>query len=242
MANRQNLLDETDFETSARNSTAALSVSKSNSPLTEQTFKSLGTPQSAQASVVKSRQFIILCGMLGMLGWVYVFGIGMLIDSKPFRDALAKTIDWYVLFGAILTFTPTNVALLAIFAGFLGGCASLLMYSDYDPGALAKQNGKASIDLERLAYLQENPISSALRGFVVYLTFLAGTVFSASGAFATTTQDQYCRLAGAVAVLAFGVGYDPTVFRQVLSMVTRRADSGVKPNQPDRSPEAGQPK
>jgi hypothetical protein len=137
-----------------------------------------------------------------MLGWLYLFGVGMLIDSKPFREALTKTIDWYVLFGAILTFTPTNVALLAIVAGFLGGCASLLMYSDYEPTGLAKQNGKRSIELERLAYLQENPISSALRGFIVYLTFLAGTVFSATGAFAATTQDQYCRLAGAVAVFS----------------------------------------
>lgn len=222
MLNRQNLLDRPDFESARNDDSEAVAR----------------IVQPVKGEVVKSRQFIIVCGVLGMLGWLYLFGVGMLIDSKPFREALTKTIDWYVLFGAILTFTPTNVALLAIVAGFLGGCASLLMYSDYEPAGLAKQNGKRSIDLERLAYLQENPISSALRGFIVYLTFLAGTVFSATGAFAATTQDQYCRLAGAVAVLAFGVGYDPTVFRSVLSMVTRRADSGVKPNQPERSPEA----
>lgn len=222
MLNRQNLLDRPDFESARNDDSEAVAR----------------IVQPVNGEVVKSRQFIIVCGVLGMLGWLYLFGVGMLIDSKPFREALTKTIDWYVLFGAILTFTPTNVALLAIVAGFLGGCASLLMYSDYEPAGLAKQNGKRSIDLERLAYLQENPISSALRGFIVYLTFLAGTVFSATGAFAATTQDQYCRLAGAVAVLAFGVGYDPTVFRSVLSMVTRRADSGVKPNQPERSPEA----
>jgi hypothetical protein len=217
MSNRQYFLKDTVFET-ADNHDSAVAHSFSR------------TAQPAKVPVMKSRQFILLCGMLGMLGWLYLFGVGMLIDSKPFREALDRTIDWYVLFGAILTFTPTNVALLAMLAGFLGGCASLLMYSDYDPITLAKQNGKAPIDLERLAYLQENPISSALRGFIVYLTFLAGTVFGANGAFANTTQDQYCRLTGAVAVLAFGVGYDPTVFRQVLSLVTRRADSRSRSN------------
>jgi hypothetical protein len=165
-----------------------------------------------------------------MFSWLGVFGVGMLVNSKPFREQLARNFNWEILVKAIITFTPTNVAVLAILAGFLGGCASLLMYSDYDPSSIAKQNGNAPLDEERLAYLRENPISSALRGFVVYLTFLAGTVFGANSAFADTSQDQYCRLAGAVAVLAFGVGYDPTVFRQVISLVTRRAEGGAKLN------------
>jgi len=181
--------------------------------------------------MMKVRQLGIVCGTAGMLGWLTVFGVGMLVNSKPYRDQLSGNFDWKILVKAIITFTPTNVAILAILAGFLGGCASLLMYGDYDPTTAANQNGKAPIDEGRLAYLRENPIGSALRGFVVYLTFLAGTVFGANEAFATTTQDQYCRLAGAVALLAFGVGFDPTVFRQVISLVTKRADAGIKPNE-----------
>jgi hypothetical protein len=220
MSNRHNLVAD-DFGFQEKTDSPVVPERKGASP---------ATSIFGRVQPLKSRQFILLCGVAGMLGWVSVFGVGMLLDSKPYRDQLVKNFDWAILAKALITFTPTNVALLAMFAGFLGGCASLLMYSDYDPGVAQLKNGKTRIDEERLTYLQENPISSALRGFVVYLTFLAGTVFGASGAFSTTTQDQYCRLAGAVAILAFGVGYDPTVFRQVLSLVTRRADASSKPN------------
>jgi hypothetical protein len=235
MANRQNLL-EADFGVQRNDDpTTTATASHSGSQPTEKKFTEVATSFFAKVQAVRPRRLVFVCGIAGMLGWISVFGIGMLVNSKIYRDQLATNFDLATLAKAIISFTPTNVALLAMLAGFLGGCASLLMYSDYSVNNSAKQNGKAPIDLERLAYLQENPISSALRGFVVYLTFLAGTVFGASGAFANTTQDQYCRLAGAVAVLAFGVGYDPTVFRQVLSLVTRRAEPGVKPTQPDRS-------
>jgi hypothetical protein len=236
MSNRQNLL-EADFGRQKNNPTATETAPQSGSQPPEKKFADVATTFFAKVQAMKPRRLVFVCGIAGMLCWISIFGVGMLVNSKVYRDQLATNFNLAILAKAIISFTPTNVALLAILAGFLGGCSSLLMYSDCSANNGAKPNGKASIDLERLAYLQENPISSALRGFVVYLTFLAGTVFGASGAFANTTQDQYCRLAGAVAVLAFGVGYDPTVFRQVLSLVTRRTDSGPKPNQPDRSPE-----
>lgn len=230
MATLQNLLEPTDLENVEKRQIGSSFFDSSNFPVRQDKLTSTRGPAATDGQFMKPRQFVIVCAITGMLGWLYVFGVGMLVDSKPLREALAKTLDWEVLIGAILTFTPTNVALLAMLAGFLGGCASLLMYSDYDPSASAKQNGKALIDEERLAYLQENPLGSALRGFVVYLTFLAGTVFSATGAFTATTQDQYCRLAGAVAVLAFGVGYDPTVFRQLIGLAGRRTSVEIKAN------------
>lgn len=56
-----------------------------------------------------------------------------------------------------------------------------------------------------------------MRGFAAYLVFLSGTVLGANAAFDNPTQDQYFRMAGAVAVLAFALGYDPTIFRQFIS-------------------------
>ena len=156
---------------------------------------------------MKSRPGIITIGVMGMLCWVWVFGTGLLIASQPYRTQLSAGFDWWVLCKAILTFTPTNVALLSVLAGFLGGCSSLLLYSDYDsmnPDEL--KNSGPRIDEERLAFLRENPISSALRGFAVFLAFLAGSVVGTNAAFATPTQDQYCRMAGVVAILAFAVG------------------------------------
>jgi hypothetical protein len=95
------------------------------------------------------------------------------------------------------------------------------MYEHADPDSTTN-TGKQAIDEDRLAFLTENPISSALRGFFAYLAFLAGTVLGANAAFAVTTQDQYCRMAGAVAILAFVVGYDPTIFKQLISAVPRK--------------------
>ena len=85
------------------------------------------------------------------------------------------------------------------------------------------ESGKPLPDEERLAFLTENPVNSGLRGFAIYLTFLAGTVLGANQPFATTTQDQYCRMAGAVAILAFAVGYDPTFFRQFISALPKKS-------------------
>jgi hypothetical protein len=153
-----------------------------------------------------------------------VLGLGIFVASQPYRDQLAKAFEWGNLLKAILTYTPTNVALLSVLAGFLGGCSSLLLYEDAKPASTAvDESGKPLPDEERLAFLTENPVNSGLRGFAIYLTFLAGTVLGANQPFATTTQDQYCRMAGAVAILAFAVGYDPTFFRQFISALPKKS-------------------
>ena len=170
-----------------------------------------------------TKQTVVITGVAGIAAWLLVFGLGIMVASQPYRDQLAKSFDWGALLKALVTFTPTNVALLSVLAGLLGGCSSLLLYRDYTaPPAGSPQAEKPSVDEERLAFLTENPVNSALRGFAIYLTFLAGTVLGANQPFSQTTQDQYCRMAGAVAILAFAVGYDPTFFRQFISMLPKK--------------------
>lgn len=165
---------------------------------------------------------LVALGVAGMVSWLLAFGVGTLIPSQPYRDQLTAGFNFVVFLKALLSFTPTNVAILATLAGFLGGCASLLFYWDYkDVAASTPDGGKPPVDEERLSFLVENPLSSALRGFAVFLTFLAGTVLAANAPFTNPTQDQYCRMAGGVAVLAFAVGYDPTAFRQLISALPR---------------------
>lgn len=144
-----------------------------------------------------------------------------------------------VFIGALVSFTPTNVAILAVLAGFLGGCASLHMYSNSTaprvPAGIATADGshmgKAArlprrareFDEERLAYLTENPIISGLRGLIAYLAILAGIVIGSNDPFVDTTPAQYVRLAGTIAMLAFTVGYDPSVLKGFLSALPNRA-------------------
>ena len=171
-------------------------------------FRKLGLKNN---SVKKG--IIVAAGLAGIVCWLLTFGVGVLVSSQAYRDQLAKAFDWGSLVKAIITYTPTNVAILSVLAGFLGGCASWLLYTD---GAELMGDGepsKSGIDSERLTFLTENPVNSGLRGFAIYLTFLAGTVLGANQPFSSTTQDQYCRMAGAVGILAFAVGYDPTFFR-----------------------------
>jgi hypothetical protein len=67
--------------------------------------------------------------------------------------------------------------------------------------------------------MNENPFSSMLRGLVVYFAFLAGVFVATPTAFAdnSVSPQQYALSAGVVSLFAFVVGYDPTVFRSLLS-------------------------
>ena len=77
-----------------------------------------------------------------------------------------------------MTYTPCNLALLAIVAGLVGGCASRLTWRDANPGAPdgsaappAPESGPdagshpAAVqrDPQSLRYLRENPVSSMCR-------------------------------------------------------------------------------
>ena len=69
----------------------------------------------------------MMLGIASMLAWIALFSAGLLVDSKPYRDALAKqdvTVHNLVL--AALLYTPTSVALLSMLAGLMGGCSSLM--------------------------------------------------------------------------------------------------------------------
>src|SRR5260370_18641172 len=100
---------------------------------------------------MKKRTVIIL-GAIGMALWLLVFGLGILVASKPYRDQLAKAFDWASLLKAIVTFTPTNVAILSMLAGLLGGCSSFLLYSDTAESTGGGEPGKPAIDPARLAF------------------------------------------------------------------------------------------
>lgn len=152
-----------------------------------------------------------------MLAWLVMFGVGLLVASKVYRDQLLQSFHWKVFFVSLLTYTPTNIAALCLLAAFCGGCASRLVLASAASVHSPRESSK-STDGHSEVYMTESPVSSMLRGFVVYVAFLAGVYVGTNAPFADPTQEQYARAAGTVSLLAFVVGYDPTLFRQLLNV------------------------
>ena len=139
---------------------------------------------------------------------------------------------YHFLAGMIL-FTPINVALLALLAGLIGGCAS--NEADHDDLRreiieAEKHDNVAALRLLRrkLHYLKEHPAYSMMRSFIVYLVFVSGIYIATSDPFNPSSQaqgfTQYIRLAGLVSLLGFMVGYDPTRFEQWLDIIPSPAN------------------
>jgi hypothetical protein len=163
---------------------------------------------------------MIIMGITGTLSWIIMFSLGILINSKPYRDSVLNHFDFTNFMLSILTFTPTNIALLCIIAAFAGGCASRLVIGGI-PGQSALEGPDAGKDkTESHIYMNENPFGSMLRGLVVYFAFLAGVFVATPTAFTdnSVSPQQYALSAGVVSLIAFIVGYDPTVFRSLLSI------------------------
>lgn len=121
--------------------------------------------------------------------------------------------------GVMALYTPLNVALLTIFAGLVGGCASSITYARSRQAAAAagKEQGQPGPSV----FLTEHPIASMLRSFLVYLAFIAGAFITTNDPFKSPTPDQYVRLAGLLSFVAFVIGYDPTRIQDILSLNVR---------------------
>jgi hypothetical protein len=156
-----------------------------------------------------------------MFVWFVMFGLGLFIASKPYRDQLLEAFEWRAFVVSLVTYTPTNIAALCVLAAFSGGCASLLVVTGAASHFSDKSSPEGSPMSESEIYMRENPVSSMLRGFVVYIAFLAGVYVGTNAPFADPTQEQYARAAGTTSLLAFIVGYDPTIFRQLISLSSK---------------------
>lgn len=147
------------------------------------------------------------------------------------------------------TYTPSNLAILALASGFLAGCAGRLMWAARRVEAAEAARRKTSVaerqarsvpllqpatpldppedaqdldaddDLSDDAYLRESPFASMFRSFVAYLLAVAGVLVISPDMFNKTTPETYMRMAGLVSALAFAVGYDPRRLTGLLSQV-----------------------
>jgi len=180
----------------------------------------------------------VAIGVSALSVWVVLFAAGLLLDSEPYRNALApphtpgvaagvpdgdpaslpKSVRTFVC--AALFYTPVNAAGLAMLAALVGGCASRLATRDGEPPKLDDPIEQARAE-RRFQFLTESPAVSMLRGFAVYLSVIAGVSVIGASPFATTTAESYLRLAGTLSLLAFAVGYDPSRLQDLLDGLPR---------------------
>lgn len=129
-------------------------------------------------------------------------------------------------FLCLICFTPVNMAFLSFTAGFMGGAFS----NFYVRSLPAEEKGRISEQKpKRKRYLEEPPLSSAIRGLLAYLCILAGLFVVISDPFKDPSSAQYLKFAGLVSAVAFSLGYDPSRFEGLLSIIPlgeKPSDSG----------------
>jgi hypothetical protein len=131
-------------------------------------------------------------------------GVQVTSIAKPIQEL---SNGWLILSFLISTicYTPLNLALLALTAGLVGGWASNITAQTMPEKKLSELSEKNN---RRALFLQEPPMSAALRGFIVYLCVIGGLFVVMDDPFKNPSSAQYIRLAGLLSVMAFIVGYD----------------------------------
>lgn len=158
-----------------------------------------------------------LLGIIGIVAYVLLFAAGLVIDSSVYRASLnAEGFSLWTLLAVALTYTPTNVALLSIFAGLVAGSASAITYRQMESVGPKGRTERDTFIRQSVLFRTESPIASMFRSLVVYFAFMAGVLVTTVEPFTVTTPEQYVRLAASVSFFSFAVGYDPTKLQSIL--------------------------
>jgi hypothetical protein len=164
------------------------------------------------------KQAELVVGFICVVLWILLFGAGMMVPSETYRKSLEQsfTVSNFLIAG--LLYTYTNVAMLTCLAGLIAGISSRLTFREYEVDKAHENSAQAAST--SMAYRRENPLSSMLRSFVVFLAYVAGVAIGAPGGtevLSNTTADQYARVAALLSLTGFAVGFDPTLLGSFLS-------------------------
>ena len=185
--------------------------------------ESVSTEVIQKSTVNKKRSsrnghwLIIIGGMFGLMTWIVFFTLGMVIDSSQYRTTLTTDFTLFKFLMTLITFTPSNIAILCLVSSFTGGCASLLVIRKAQKLLGVADQPKNQVT-SKIIYMSESPFSSMIRGILVFFAFLAGVFITSSNALSVPTPQAYTQAAGVVSLLAFLVGYDPTMFNSLINL------------------------
>ncbi|MGE3109997.1 MAG: hypothetical protein AB7G11_06245 [Phycisphaerales bacterium] len=199
-----------------------------------------------------------LGGMVVTALWIAMFTVGLSVPSLPFRSGLLAVgssttppdafqingpLDAiYALTVVCFAYTPTNLVLLCCLASLIGclgyyattnGVASHTppTHPHADDHDLAAGPHSPSRDHPADTLSLRPAISAVMWGFFIYLFLISGTLLAMENPFASTTPEQYLRLAGTASLLAFVVGWQPEVITRLVTQIGRSRISSDKPAQ-----------
>jgi hypothetical protein len=163
-------------------------------------------------------------GVAILLVWALVFAIGVVFPSARYRERLlneqyapgsAETFGNLVLF--LMSYTASNVAILACLAAWLG-----------ELGCRTRIDGTA----DGRVYHRGDYTAAVVRGFLAYLAVLSGFVLVGSGVrvFVQPSPEEYIRMAAVGSLLGFIVGFRPGLFRRFEEQFERRVNSRTEPD------------
>lgn len=123
--------------------------------------------------------YVNVLAVLSFVVWFILLTVGITVNSAYYLDALeaegGNLADFVMV---MISYTPTNVALMAVWAGLSGGLTSNLAAKNYFRHVDQEKLDPGSPDFQRFIYMTESPIVSALRGFMVYMIFIVGANLS----------------------------------------------------------------
>ncbi len=123
--------------------------------------------------------YLNLLAVLSFTVWFTLLTVGITVNSAYYLDAIeAKGGNLTDLMMVMISYTPTNVALMAVWAGLSGGLTSNLAAKNYFQHVDEEKLDPTSPDFQRFIYMTESPVVSALRGFMVYMIFIVGANLS----------------------------------------------------------------
>lgn len=177
----------------------------------------------------------IAFGVIAVAAWLLFFISGTVIgtaDTREFLDSGDAESALEAL-GALLKilacYTITNVAFLAGLAAVAGEFSFRSRLS-----SLAA-TWTSHADAPQLRDVLACYSAAAMRGFVIYLMFIAGLLLVTTEAITSPDQGQYVRLAGTISVLSFVAGYDAEMFRRALDRVVSLMSQTQHPERPKAS-------
>ncbi len=167
----------------------------------------------------------------GILLWLSFFFEGLMVGSKPYRDQIGAGLERLsfdqatrAITLAFTSYIVTNAAILCCIAGALGASLGRFGYGAI-PGSSLKTGYSA--------------MGGLLRGFMVYLLWLAGVYVATADPFADPNPDKYARVAGAFSLAAFAVGYQPQLVAKLLRLLNEKAEMRGAEEQKQKAAEAG---